>query len=503
MASSILTKLIIILIALVILLQILHMILLYQLESIKITNYANTKDQNYFNLKQLELDRHRMTQKIKNSHILDASGHYHIINSLLSNNLNSNFESIDYDNQDDNQQKDNQLHDLTLITQCSSTRLYYLVDLLNYHGPISLSIFTLSKDIPQLMSILILLRKCLPTFREYVKVNLVYPLESNSFQIKLPNINLNNLSCLTVTHQLASLRKHKDEFKVYGEDKGVQYPINLLRNIARKNADTNYILVLDIDLVPSRSLRNDFNRFIKQNTFTHDLKVSLADQIVFVLPTYEMDINIGINLGNMQEEQQQDNVVNNVMNNEINNEFDSIENENEFKNPHHLGMNLGNIVGKNFGTFAMPTNKSELLKLMRRRLVRPFYYELCFKCQKSTNYDEWQLIDYERQLDVLFEIFWQDPYEPFYIAKNAETLPYYDERFKQYGFNRISQVCELHIVGYRFFVLNNHFLVHKGFKKQDKFHDDKDIELDRNRLLFRQFKNELKVKYSASSRRCY
>ena len=36
----------------------------------------------------------------------------------------------------------------------------------------------------------------------------------------------------------------------------------------------------------------------------------------------------------------------------------------------------------------------------------------------------------------------------------------FDERFKQYGFDRQEQICELRVAGYTFSVLNNHFLVH-------------------------------------------
>lgn len=62
----------------------------------------------------------------------------------------------------------------------------------------------------------------------------------------------------------------------------------------------------------------------------------------------------------------------------------------------------------------------------------------------------------------------------------------------QYGFNRISQVCETHVAGYRFVVLNNGFLVHHGFKKKENFHSSKEMENARNRELFRKFKRELK-----------
>lgn len=65
------------------------------------------------------------------------------------------------------------------------------------------------------------------------------------------------------------------------------------------------------------------------------------------------------------------------------------------------------------------------------------------------------------------------------------------------------QVCELHVAGYRFVVLDSAFVVHEGFKTSSGFHRSKDMEQEKNRVLFRQFKGELKEKYPESSRRCY
>lgn len=61
----------------------------------------------------------------------------------------------------------------------------------------------------------------------------------------------------------------------------------------------------------------------------------------------------------------------------------------------------------------------------------------------------------------------------------------------------------MHIDGYRFAVLDKAFLTHKGFKTPHNFHSSKDQEQERNRVLFRQFKEELKIKYPDSERRCY
>lgn len=72
----------------------------------------------------------------------------------------------------------------------------------------------------------------------------------------------------------------------------------------------------------------------------------------------------------------------------------------------------------------------------------------------------------------------------------------------QYGFNRISQVCELNMAGYRFAVLDQAFLVHEGFKVKDEFHAAKDAENTRNRERYQLFKADMKVKYPKSKRSC-
>ncbi|KAJ7307458.1 hypothetical protein JRQ81_009478 [Phrynocephalus forsythii] len=148
----------------------------------------------------------------------------------------------------------------------------------------------------------------------------------------------------------------------------------------------------------------------------------------------------------------------------------------------------------------IPGTKAELLQLYQVGEIRPFYEELCRRCQAPTNYSHWLNLPAGGPLRVAYQVEWRDPWEPFYIG--ASSVPPYDERFKQYGFNRISQACELHVAGYRFSVLSNAFLVHKGFKVASEFHAQKDAENQHNKILFRQFKQDLKAKYPTTSRRC-
>jgi N-acetyllactosaminide beta-1,3-N-acetylglucosaminyltransferase len=44
--------------------------------------------------------------------------------------------------------------------------------------------------------------------------------------------------------------------------------------------------------------------------------------------------------------------------------------------------------------------------------------------------------------------------------------------------------------------------VHEGFKEKESFHRTKSEELRRNRLLYSNFRTELRIKYPDSAKRC-
>ncbi|CAJ0962661.1 unnamed protein product [Ranitomeya imitator] len=81
---------------------------------------------------------------------------------------------------------------------------------------------------------------------------------------------------------------------------------------------------------------------------------------------------------------------------------------------------------------------------------------------------------------VAYVVEWKDPWEPFYIG--SKDVPAYDERFKQYGFHRISQACELNMAGFPFAVLDSAFLLHKGHKLPGDFHSQKEEEKQKKPL---------------------
>ncbi|CAL4158245.1 unnamed protein product [Meganyctiphanes norvegica] len=322
--------------------------------------------------------------------------------------------------------------ELTLVTQCSFGHLHKLPRLTNnWQGPISIAVFAMSGEVQAVVQTFHLLRRCHSGIYNNVTFSLVFPLNSPTSPHITPTAD--TTPCDQIFEQ---------QIQTNYEFGGIHYPNNLLRNIARKATNTELILVLDIDMIPSHGLHTYFMKYASDNNI---FKEHLSEEkTAWVLPAFE------------------------------------IQNGNEF-----------------------PKTKKDLLSLKEKELVRPFYSELCFKCQKYTDYPSWekkQNIDMEK-VSPLYEVLWQDPWEPFYIARNG--IPLYDERFRQYGFNRISQVCELHIAGFRFLVLDSGFVLHEGFKTANGFHKAKDMQQEANRMLFRQFKQDLKEKYKDSSRRCY
>ncbi|NWS16973.1 B4GA1 glucuronyltransferase, partial [Pachyramphus minor] len=153
------------------------------------------------------------------------------------------------------------------------------------------------------------------------------------------------------------------------------------------------------------------------------------------------------------------------------------------------------------GGTGVPGSKAELLRLWDAGDARPFYGTLCPRCQAPTDFGRWRALPPPPRLRVAYEVPWRDPWEPFYVAP-ARGVPPFDERFLQYGFNRISQACELHVAGFRFAVLDGAFVAHQGFKEPGGFHGGREAELGHNRRLFRSFRAELPRRYPGSARRC-
>ncbi|XP_065336010.1 beta-1,4-glucuronyltransferase 1-like [Cloeon dipterum] len=421
-ASSAWSRTILGLIVIIAGLQVLHLIMLSRLEGhqqqeVEIVNnvqsyQAEFEERPVITVESEFSDLLRMLQR---GGVLDTSGQYRVVPALAA--ANGHATALD----------------LTLVTQCSVQHLSKVARLAErWQGPLSVAVFAEEQDLGRVLWGIARLRVCRPAIRQHVAFHLVSPLGAAVHRTP-------------ILPPGADAGCHPDDTD-HRQDKNyarsrVPYPVNLARNVARRAVQTEFVFVVDVDMLPSAKLREMFLAFAAQAKLFD--KSQRDDKTVYVVPAFEAKE----------------------------------------------------------GTEA-PSTKKQLLQMAKEGFIRPFYFELCWKCQMHTDYEAWQKESTNQQhLAPFFEVLWKDPWEPFFISRNS--APLYDERFKQYGFNRISQVCELHVAGFKFSVLDNAFLVHDGFKTAATFHNTKETEQELNRVLFRQFKSELKDRYPESSRRCY
>lgn len=281
-------------------------------------------------------------------------------------------------------------NDITLVTHSSLSSIYHLPFLAKrWQGYISIAIFSLAESLDLTIQAILFFAKCYPSLAAKISIHLVFPLHNSSHilaHLSASSLKLNSFASFKCNHFKLAITS-----QVYHQNynHGFDYPNNLLRNVAASNVFTKFQLIVDIDLVPSYNLKKNFINYIHLNQLENDSiiwKNHEDEKTVYILPVFEVNLD-----DNKSEEQ------------------------------------------------SIPKDKKSLLKMVEQGECRPFYFELCWKCQKYTNYELWSLnSNNDDDFKNNYKVKWHDPWEPFFISRI--DAPKYDERFRQYGFNRISQV---------------------------------------------------------------
>ena len=340
-------------------LQVIHITLLSKLE------VRNTHLKHAHSVRKLQEEVlhlfYSIKQTVESSHVLDSSGQYKIVSHILGATHT-------------NPHNKDTLPDVTLVSQCSLNHIHHIAHLSKrWPGPVSVAVFTNVDNVPFTIELILQLYYCVPSMRHNVTMHLV--LQFTSMDIVLPPKP--SAESIFVCGNLAEKVHLQQQAHNYALE-GVKYTTNLLRNVALTSSHTEYVFVVDIDMLPNADLYRDFTNYlqIQLQEIGDDSKT-----FVYVVPVFEIQ-------------------------------------------PH----------------IQLPQNKEQLLLLWKQNKLRPFYYELCWACQRLTNYKAWRrlLLREGVGMGMGYEVAWVDPWEPFFIA--PRSAPLYDERFKQYGFNRISQV---------------------------------------------------------------
>ncbi|XP_072756309.1 beta-1,4-glucuronyltransferase 1 isoform X1 [Anoplolepis gracilipes] len=330
-----------------------------------------------------------------------------------------------------------QTHRVCLATQSSVEKLHSLVQVaLHWTGPMSVALYAAGdEEFEVLQRYLVYLRKCYESIRERVIFSLAVPrMRSPKKQprvFELPDI----IDCAKPEATLNELASHISSEQTNWRIRNV-YPQNHMRNLARKNCQTDYVFLTDVDIVPSFNLTVALDEFLRNDN---------CDKCAYVIPTYELDMRM-----------------------------------------------------------RFPQNKTELIRLARKGLARPFHQKVFIHNQFATNFTRW-LQDvspthkYHENVktgkvyvshDVTnFEFL----YEPFYVAK--DIAPSHDERFMGYGYTRNTQVYEMYVTGYQFKVLSPVFTGHWGLQTRKSRPAWRERQNSANRKQFETFKKEVFARY--------
>lgn len=212
-----------------------------------------------------------------------------------------------------------QAYRVCLATQSSVEKLHSVVQAAHHWtGPMSVALYAAGdEEFEVLQKYLIYLRKCYEPIRERVAFSLavprVRPPKRQPREFELPEV----VDCAKPEGTLNELMNGISNEQTNWRIRNV-YPQNHMRNLARKNCQSDYVFLTDVDIVPSFNLTGALDEFLRTDT---------CDKCAYVIPTYELDSRV-----------------------------------------------------------RFPQNKTELVRLARKGLARPFHQKVFIHNQFATNF---------------------------------------------------------------------------------------------------------------------
>lgn len=328
---------------------------------------------------------------------------------------------------------------VSIATQSSIEKLYSLVQVAHYWtGPISVAVFTAGdEDFLVFQRYLTYLRKCYAPVRDRVTFSVAVPKDRPVVaQPRFVELTEDE-DCLKPEATLSRFMEGISKAQTSWKTKNV-YPQNHLRNLARKNCQTEYVFLTDVDIIPSSNFANLLNEFLKS---------SECKKCAYVVPTFELDTRVRF----PQNKSELVRLANKGL-----------------ARPFHQKVFIHNQYATNFTRWSWDVSlshggDSDTVKSGK-----------VYVSHEVTN----------------FEFF----YEPFYVAR--DTVPAHDERFMGYGYTRNTQVYEMYVAGYEFLVLSPIFTGHWGLQTKKGRPAWRERQNSMNRKLFEAFKKEVFARYN-------
>jgi len=180
------------------------------------------------------------------------------------------------------------------------------------------------------------------------------------------------------------------------------YPVNALRNLARLQARTPLVALMDVDMLPSENLV----AALHDAQHADLLLKTCAAGAAYVLPAFES----------------------------------------------HVGRTA---TSASVADMLATTHKAALERAVAAGLAMPFDSDKFFWGHGPTNFKRWFATDAVYEVPYVFR------FEPWVIV-HRHLAPWHDARFRGYGYNKIQHIAHLNATGFRFLVHPSGFIVHRA-----------------------------------------
>ena len=291
------------------------------------------------------------------------------------------------------------LTDITLATQCSLSRLETILDIgRSWDGIISLAVY-----IQHPLSVVFIPDILVGFFLEMEAIN--------------PKVKL-DISLLFGARFIADPSKEAHPYDF-------AYPVNALRNLAMDGVDTEFVLNLDCDFLPSDGMHD----ILSSSDLYSFMKAQSGWQMAaFVIPSFEMLSNFTLPVPfsrSLLDQYCTDSLV----------------------IPFH-------------SRFSMPEEMVDKKKAQQWCLGKTKQYHVTItEIQGPTNYPRWFTAT-EPYYVSLARNKLNRYYEPYMVGLKS-LLPRFDERFRGYSFNKRAQMIELQYAQFDLYTLPHVFITHR------------------------------------------
>lgn len=186
---------------------------------------------------------------------------------------------------------------------------------------------------------------------------------------------------------------------------GWAYPYNPLRNQAIARARTKLIFMLDVDFIPNADM---YRQLTSAESYGPLLTRMYAHKHLVAMPAFEINRQIDI----------------------------------------ARGLEIAHDLARN-------GSKAAVLATLASKDMYEFgpYYPAG---HRATNFKRW----YRTTTQPYYHIKWEDGFEPFVMVSRLH-VPWFDERFRGYGWDKISHVYQMAYARFNFTVHGQAFVVHR------------------------------------------